>query len=171
MSGFLDQCEHTFIDVPGVGVCCGACGFIKPEPPPDLDAAKARADESVRALMNQMAKEAPTGEVAAKAIADAEARGVQSAASERLRLIDEAVKQRRSAEDARAEVKQLRAELAELKSQANEYGPAPGVNLAELARDLATVRAFVCTGNTLVYRPAEPAFARIEAALAERGKR
>ncbi len=46
----------------------------------------------------------------------------------------------------REEVARLGKELAELRSQANEYGPAPRspmVNSAELARDVATVRFFI----------------------------
>jgi len=88
----------------------------------------------------------------AQAIADAEARGAQSGAVRCASLQEEAVKQRLAAQNARAEVKQLRAELAgaiaaladdeqacfpktvadlraelsALRSQANEYGRHPG---------------------------------------------
>jgi hypothetical protein len=65
-------------------------------------------------------------------------RGVTEGAVRCASLQEEAVKQRLAAQNARGEVKQLRAELAELRSQANEYGrhPAPTVASAELEADL-----------------------------------
>lgn len=65
-----------------------------------------------------------------------------------------------------ARIAELEAELAELKSQANEYGAAPRVNLAELADDWALFVRKVAGNCTLTELRA---FARIEAALGLKG--
>lgn len=90
----------------------------------------------------------------AQAIATAEARGRAQACCQRDPL----------------RIAELEAELVALKSQANEYGPAPRVNLAELAGDLETVRGYCASGvNLMSGQRSLAALDRIEAALGLKG--
>ena len=69
--------------------------------------------------------------------------------------------------EASAEVARLTAELAELRSQANEYGPAPGMALADrerLAADMEMLRQALLTLGVPA-KNAHDGLNRIEAAL------